>query len=274
MKFSLILVTLGRDKELYNLFESLLNQEYKNFEVIVVDQNSDDRVLNCVTKYNEFLEIKYKRSEIKGCSYNRNLGLKFVEGDIIAFTDDDCTYNSKLLKNIIKDFNRFESDDIISYEIIDKNLNKKLSAFPDEITLINTKNMFDCLMSSSVFIKYKNLVDIYFDEKLGVGSIFGSCEDSDLIYNLLNKGYKAIFIPKELIYHPCKEYPDYVGYKYGLGLGAFVKKTIKKYHKGDMIFFYIKEVIKAFLGIFIRPKRRAYYWNTLKGRIVGFIKYK
>ncbi len=37
MKFSLILATLGRDKEVTNFLESLKNQSYKNFELIVVD---------------------------------------------------------------------------------------------------------------------------------------------------------------------------------------------------------------------------------------------
>ncbi|EJT5929206.1 TPA: glycosyltransferase family 2 protein [Clostridium perfringens] len=274
MKFSLIIATLGREKELYDLFESLDKQTYKNFEVIVIDQNKDDRVFKCVQKYMKILDIKYKKSLIRGGSYNRNIGIKLVEGDVVTFTDDDCTYNRELLENLVSDFNRFHDFNIMCYEIVDKNNNKKLADFPDKITDINTKNIFKCAMNTSTFIKYKNINDLNFDEKLGVGAEFGSCEDSDLIYRLLNNTYKLKFIPKELIYHPCKEYPPYVGYTYGLGLGAFVKKTIKKYHKGDMIFFYIKEVIKAFLGIFIRPKRRAYYWNTLKGRIVGFIKYK
>ena len=66
MKFSLIIATLGREKELYDLFESLNKQTYKNFEVIVIDQNKDDRVFKCVQKYMNFLDIKYKKSLNRG----------------------------------------------------------------------------------------------------------------------------------------------------------------------------------------------------------------
>ena len=58
MKFSLIIATLGREKELYDLFESLDKQTYKNFEVIVIDQNKDDRVFKCVQKYMKIYILK------------------------------------------------------------------------------------------------------------------------------------------------------------------------------------------------------------------------
>ena len=163
MKFSLIIATLGREKELYDLFESLNKQTYKNFEVIVIDQNKDDRVFKCVQKYMKILDIKYKKSLNRGVSYNRNIGIKLVEGDVVTFTDDDCTYNRELLENLVSDFNRFHDFNIICYEIVDKNNNKKLADFPDKITDINTKNIFKCAMSTSTFIKYKNINDLNFD---------------------------------------------------------------------------------------------------------------
>ena len=273
MKISLIVATLGREKELYSLFESLILQEYKEFEVIIIDQNDDDRVEKCVKNFENNITIIYKRSNIKGIAYNRNIGLSIATGDIIGFTDDDCTYENTTLHNVIEDFDK-NNVDIISYIIIDKEKNKMLASFPEKKININSNNMFSCAMSACIFIKVKDMKDIYFDNRLGVGSEFCSCEDSDLIYRLLKLDYKGIFLPRILIYHPCKEYPSLVGYNYGLGLGAFIKKTIVKYNSYDMLMFYFKELIKALIGILIRKNRRYYYLLTLKGRIEGFIKYK
>jgi len=273
MKFSLIIATLGREKELYNLFESLVNQLYKNFEVIVVDQNEDSRVKKCVEKYRNLIEIKYLKSEVKGASYNRNKGLGLVSGDIVAFTDDDCIYDSLLLETVKSDFVN-KNVDFLSYMIVDPLNGKLLSNYPLNEIKITTKNMFKCTMCASIFIKYKEKSDLYFDEEFGVGSTYGSCEDSDLIFKIINYGHRGMFIPEKLIYHPSKTYPPKTGYTYGVGLGAFIKKTIVVYKRYDLLFFYLGELIKAMGGIIVRKEKRKYYYYTLKGRIQGFINYK
>jgi len=51
MKFSLILATLGRDNEIAKFLESLKNQSYKEFELIVVDQNQDGKIDNIIQEY-------------------------------------------------------------------------------------------------------------------------------------------------------------------------------------------------------------------------------
>lgn len=273
MKISLIVATVGRDKEVGELLTSLSEQEYKNFEVIIIDQNKDDRLYKYVKKYESDIRIIHIKSSKLGISYNRNLGLENVSGEIIAFTDDDCTYDKKLLNNVIDDF--LDNDiNFISYRIIDKEKNKYLAKFPNNRTNIYFNNLF-ITMSASIFINTKNInIDcLKFDEKLGIGSEFGSCEDVDLIFSMLNNNYKGIFIPRDLIYHPVKDYPNEVGYKYGMGLGAFVKKTIINYKKYNLVLLFLKENIKACIGIIVRWKRRGYYLYTLKGRINGFIKY-
>lgn len=274
MKLSLIVTTLGRDKELFNLFDSLEIQDYKNFEVIIVDQNKDNRVDRVVELYKDKIKIKHIKSKIKGISYNRNIGLNYISGDVLAFTDDDCVYNESLLSNVVNDLNG-EKISFISYRIIDPVKKKYLARFPSDITNINRNNIF-ITMSASTFIKVNNLHrnDLLFDEKLGVGARFGSCEDVDLIFKLVSKGYNGVFIPKDLIYHPIKDYPSEVGFNYGLGLGAFIKKTIIVYNSKTLLFYFIKEIIKAFLGIFVKKQKRRYYWCTFKGRILGFINYK
>ena len=72
MKVSLIMPTINVTKELDLFLQSLVQQTYQDFELIVVDQNPDRRVLDIVMKYEDKIEIKYIRSSQKGLSLNRN----------------------------------------------------------------------------------------------------------------------------------------------------------------------------------------------------------
>ena len=67
--------------------ESVLAQDYDNFEVIVVNDGSKDDVSAFLEKYGD--RIKYLEKENGGCASARNYGNKFVSGDYIAFMDSD-----------------------------------------------------------------------------------------------------------------------------------------------------------------------------------------
>ncbi|HBF5453835.1 TPA: glycosyltransferase, partial [Clostridioides difficile] len=62
MLISLIMPTLNRYDDIYLLMDSLENQTYKNFELIVVDQNDNSKVKEIVDKYIDKLDIKYIKS--------------------------------------------------------------------------------------------------------------------------------------------------------------------------------------------------------------------
>ena len=92
MRFSLIMGTYGRGEVICGFLESLKNQNYDNFELIVVDQNPDDQVEKICRGYSSHFEIKYLETDKPGLSHARNIGLKHISGDIVTFPDDDCEY--------------------------------------------------------------------------------------------------------------------------------------------------------------------------------------
>ena len=90
MKFSFILCTINRNDEIIKSINSILNQTYQNFEIIIIDQNEHK---------NEQLEnidkrIIYKHVNFKGLSSARNEALKYATGDYCCIMDDDALYDS------------------------------------------------------------------------------------------------------------------------------------------------------------------------------------
>jgi glycosyltransferase involved in cell wall biosynthesis len=105
MRFSLVVGTIKRTVELDRLLGSLGKQSCQDFELIVVDQNRDHRVLDRLKAYEGRFPIVHLRNAI-GLSRARNAGLGVARGDIIAFPDDDCWYPEDLLEKVADFFSK------------------------------------------------------------------------------------------------------------------------------------------------------------------------
>jgi glycosyltransferase involved in cell wall biosynthesis len=88
-KVSVIIPTHNRAEVLRSAIASVLKQTYQDFEVIVVDDASDDAPREVLTYFND-KRIKYVRHEVnKGDAGSRNTGILNSGGDYLAFLDDD-----------------------------------------------------------------------------------------------------------------------------------------------------------------------------------------
>ena len=100
---SIITPVYNGEKYIEKCIESVLNQTYKNLEMIIVDDGSIDNSENIIKKYtkeNSF--IKYiKLKENRGISNARNVALKNATGRFVAFLDcDDIYYKDKIKKQV------------------------------------------------------------------------------------------------------------------------------------------------------------------------------
>jgi glycosyltransferase involved in cell wall biosynthesis len=84
-KFSIILATIERTRELENFLESLKSQTYNNFELIVIDQNTDNRLQPIIDMYSPYIPIlllqEFRRFLVKKADYSKQyniLGLDFL----------------------------------------------------------------------------------------------------------------------------------------------------------------------------------------------------
>lgn len=268
-RFSLVTATIGRTKELEFLLDSLANQEMQDFELVVVDQNTDDRLVPILSKWvaqvqsashSNVTRLHHVRSQ-PGLSKARNVGLRYCSGEIIAFPDDDCWYFPQTLKNIDTWFKENSDYGILSVGSRDEQGRKSGNRWNAETCDLTPINIFRASVSYTFFVRRPSGEPaLRFDESLGVGSgtQFGAGEDTDFLLGLMGHGIRGRFYAKWHVGHPMKGYIDVKrAANYGRGWGRVIAK-----HSLPLlgIGFVTFDFVRAMLGMLKGNREAASMW--------------
>lgn len=283
MKISLILATLGRDRELVEFLDSLAGQTYRDFELIVIDQNIDGRIDAIVDGYTARLRVKHVKVGFTGTARARDHGIRFAEGDIAAFPDDDCAYERDVLEKVVAEFNRQNNLGVLvggSYDFSKTRFSIGVNAL--EPRYFTQYSMMGVEFTHFFNLRVVNKADFYMDHDFGIGSKYSGAEGFELLYRLLRAGNKAFYTPQIRIYHADKD--TYLLGKerireYSLGVGAFIRKFA---NEGDpsMGYFMLRKMLVApvaKMGLALMSlnfKKLGYHYNNLMGVWQGFRAYR
>lgn len=198
MKISIITTAYNSEKTIEDTIQSVLSQEYENFEHIIVDGASKDRTMEIVKKYEEKYKgkLKYISEPDKGIYDAMNKGIKMATGDIIGLLNSDDKYaNNKVLEKIAGTIKKEDCDGIHGNLLymdeetmkkpqrkwVTKSTNIKTGNITAHPTLYLKKEIYDNL--GLYDLKYKVVADYNFMVKL-----------------LLNKDIKLVHINEYLIH--------------------------------------------------------------------------
>lgn len=109
-KVSVIIPVYNGEKTLKQCLDSVLNQTYKNYEVIVVDNNSTDKtkeIIKELQKKNN--NVRYLFEPKRGRGVVRYKGEINAKGDIILMTDSDCIVPKNWIKEMIKSLKKYDA---------------------------------------------------------------------------------------------------------------------------------------------------------------------
>lgn len=111
IKISVIMLTYNREKLVQRAIESVLNQTYKNFEFIIVDNGSEDKSGEIVERYAQ-IDKRIKSYHISKCCIGagRNFGLKQATGEYVAFLDDDDWMYEDMLEYLVNFVKKYNAD--------------------------------------------------------------------------------------------------------------------------------------------------------------------
>jgi glycosyltransferase involved in cell wall biosynthesis len=184
---SIILTTYNRKNLLPYAIESVLNQSYQNFELIVVNDAGED-VQDIINSFQNSKIVLITQRLNSGPSFTRNTALRLIKGDIVCYLDDDDIYLPNHIEKIVETYLKHNvavvyTDSIYIDETIDKNNIRKV---------INTKKLFNDIVYSKERINIQNFIPINafshrFDTIKKVGYFNESLyamEDWDLIIRL------------------------------------------------------------------------------------------
>ncbi|MET0508038.1 MAG: glycosyltransferase family 2 protein [Burkholderiaceae bacterium] len=201
--FSLVLATYGRSDVLEPMLASLIAQTCRDFELIVVDQNADDRVVPLLEPMQRAgVAVAHLRIGQPNLSAARNLGISQARGIFVAFPDDDCWYEPDCLAQVAA-ASRIQP-------VVSGWVARWVEACPDSLPELQVEVSGSALRkfrggdasSISLFLRRDGLRAISgFDARIGVGRYYGAGEETDLMIRFLDAGLAVRSLPMARVHH-------------------------------------------------------------------------
>jgi glycosyltransferase involved in cell wall biosynthesis len=197
--FSVIIATYNRAEFLKECLNSLVQQTYKNFETIIVDDGSTDNTKDVIDEFKSLLMVNYIKTSNSGYpSIPRNIGVRHASASWLCFLDSDDKWERTKLKKCIAYINDY---DVIYHKlkyfgkgkpfyrttIPSRQVNN--SVFVDLMTNGNSIPLSGSMVKKQLFFQVNS-----FDENRAIAGI----EDYDLWLKISRITNKFIFIPEIL----------------------------------------------------------------------------
>ena len=198
MKFSIILPTYNRaDTYLKDAIDSVVNQSYINWELLIIDNHSTDNTDELIGSYKDDRIKLYKIRNNGNIAKSRNLGISKADGNYIALIDSDDFWHRDKLKLVSEYLSIYPNDGLCHSEYwlnedgMSSDRHYGSNGFSYNSLLING----NCLSLSAVIVHSKIIKELDgFSENIN----FITAEDYDLWLKLANYGYKIKFIDELL----------------------------------------------------------------------------
>jgi len=260
-KISVVVPTYNRRADLKRCLDSLLNQSFQKFEIIVIDNGSNDGTSQLLRLY----PVKILQNSTKNLFYLANLGLQHASSEIVAYTSDDCVVHQDWLKKIVKTFRSSENlgavggpavamrkQEITSmYDSSKKSIALKFLAKVYNAIVMENKFLrigilcqsgaytmggsmsFSTKLRRPIYVDFLTITNMAVSKK-AIEKIGGFDEgfpqhhgDADLSLRLKRNGYKLVFDPEAIVWHyPNPKGPSRNAYQIARDYASFYIRDI------------------------------------------------
>jgi len=271
--FDLVVATVDRTAEPERLLASLERQTHSAFRIVLVDQNDDDRLAELI-RHHPSLEIEHLHAD-RGLSRARNAGLARLNGDVIAFPDDDCMYPDDLLDRVAHRFAADPSLGGLTGRAADMS-GRSSPSWPLAPAEVTRENMWNRAISFAIFLRASVVGAVgRFDEELGLGSgtPWSSGEETEYLVRAVDAGARIEYDPELLVPHDEKAYTPaalrVAGARDGASVGYILRKH--RYPPLTVARMLIRPAGGVALALARRDRARAgFHLSTLRGRLRGY----
>ncbi len=255
---SILIPCYNEEKYIKKCLFSVSKQSYKNYEVIIIDDNSKDNSLKLIKEFISKNKLKnFKISSLNeniGRAKALNIGLKKAKGELIVLLDADTILNENSLKNIISYFDKDVGSVSGNIQTIQKE-NNLINKF-QEIEYALSQEVFryaqgisgNCIIIPGAFCAYKKeYIDKIEDETLS--------EDFDTSSKILSKGLKTVFAEDAIAYTAIPQnLIDVISQRLRWQQGGFevVSKYLLKFPRNSTKFWYFWFIFSVLQGSLLR----------------------
>ncbi len=229
IKVSVIIPVYNTEKYLKKCISSIIDQSYKNLEIIIIDDGStDSSSLICEEFLRNDSRIVYKKIKNSGVSNARNVGIMTSTGDYLSFIDSDDYIGKDYVKNLVQVANNYECEIVVcGLTELKGDFESKISIYKDmkedfkEITFpLNIEDYlltFEFNSSCSQLISKKLISDnnIKFNTEIKYGE--------DMLFS-----FECYFNSKKTFY--LKQYDYFYIRNDNSAMGKTDKKSIDKFY--------------------------------------------
>jgi GT2 family glycosyltransferase len=281
IRYSLIVPSMDRVDEIVRLFQSLNCQTIRDFEVVLVDQNTDGRLDSIVEDFSKQLSINHIHADPCGAARARNIGIASALGEFLLWPDDDCWYPS----TILQDFDRILSTNPTVAGIIGILVDEKGKPFnrwkPAKVKPVSLIDAFIHAGEPALMLRKEIVIRLGgFDDAIGTGAdtLWGAGESTDLCIRVMKVGGHLLIDPSINIFHPNAGFPAsdpsqrHKAYTYARGMGGILKKNNLGLH---FLIIYLFTYVRAIVwnSLLFKWDEVGYHWSRLRGVLEGWVKY-
>ncbi len=235
MKFSIIIPVYNRPDEVDELLDSLCKQKSGEFEIIIVEDGSDNKCDTIIEKYKDKLDIHYFFKENGGPAQARNFGSERAKYDYFIFFDSDCiipeNYFSIVNQQLTDKFtDAYGGPDAAheSFTTIQKAISYSMTSFFTTGGIRGGNEKMEQFKPRSFNMGYSRKV---FEITHGFSNMrFG--EDVDMSLKILDNGFKTQLIKEAFVYHKRRtDFRKFFKQVYNSGIARI---NLEKRHPGSL----------------------------------------
>ena len=204
MRYSVIIPVYNRPDEVDELLQSLTQQSFKDFEVIVVEDGSSIPCKPVTEKYQELLDVHYYDKPNSGPGQTRNYGVERSKGEYLIILDSDCILPEGYFLAVEEELQHEAADAFggpdrahESFTNIQKAINYSMTSFFTTGGIRGGKKKMDKFYPRSFNMGIRR--EVY--EALGGFSKMRFGEDIDFSIRLFKNGNKVCLFPSAWVYH-------------------------------------------------------------------------
>ncbi|MDD4516589.1 glycosyltransferase [Massilibacteroides sp.] len=202
--YSIVIPVYNRPEEVDELLESLTQQTFTDFEVIIVEDGSKIPCKDVVDKYDGQLKIRYFNIENSGPGPARNYGVQQSSGIFVIILDSDCILPPSYLKSVDHSFKHYNADAFggadrahKDFSATQKAVNYAMTSFFTTGGIRGSKKKLDKFYPRSFNMGLKKTVY----EALEGFSRMRYGEDIDFSIRIFKGGYSCHYFPDAWVYH-------------------------------------------------------------------------